>query len=44
MKKEDSTTKQTQNREISTDQLLAEGCFAKVEVQAVYDEETLGVC
>ena len=31
-------------REISTDQLLGEGCFAEVEVQAVYDEETLALC
>ena len=37
---EDSMT----NREISTDQLLGEGCFAEVEVQAVYDEETLALC
>jgi hypothetical protein len=31
-------------REISTDQLLDEGHFAVVEVQAVYDEETLVLC
>lgn len=31
-------------RDISTDQLLGEGRFAEVEVQAVYDEETLAWC
>ena len=31
-------------REISTDQMLGEGRFAEVEVQAVYDEETLALC
>ena len=31
-------------REISTDQLLGEGRFAEIEVQAVYDEETLALC
>ena len=31
-------------REISTDQMLGEGHFAEVEVQAVYDEETLALC
>ena len=24
--------------------MLVEGCFAEVEVQAVYDEETLALC
>lgn len=31
-------------RETSKDQLLGEGCFTEIEVQAVYDEETLALC
>ena len=31
-------------REISTDQLLDKGHFAEIEVQAVYDGETLALC
>ena len=40
------TTRQSRarGREISTDQLLGEGRFAEIEVQAVYDEETLALC
>jgi hypothetical protein len=29
---------------VSEDQLLGEVCFAEIEVQAEYDEETLTLC
>lgn len=31
-------------REISTDQLLGEGHFAEIDVQAIYDGATLALC
>ena len=40
----DSRKNRARGREISTDQMLGEGHFAEVEVQAVYDEETLALC
>jgi hypothetical protein len=42
--KEISQQNKARGREISTDQMLDEGCFAEVEVQAVLDEETLALC
>jgi hypothetical protein len=40
----DSRKNRARGREISTDQMLGEGHFAEVEMQAVYDEETLSLC
>ena len=34
----------TRGREISTDKLLGEDCFAEVQVQVIYDGETLALC
>lgn len=42
--KETAPQNKARGRDISKDQLLGEGLFAKIEVKAVYNEETLELC